>query len=103
VVERIARDGAEAIRIEVHRTLPPVLKELKAAGYALVYRSTVCRTVTTSPRRPRWRSTSTAGSIPGDDCDVGMIAGQPDRITACTSPGENRAKEAGVRSPCGPK
>jgi tRNA G18 (ribose-2'-O)-methylase SpoU len=32
----IARDGAEQVRIEVHRTLPPVLKELKAEGYVLV-------------------------------------------------------------------
>jgi tRNA G18 (ribose-2'-O)-methylase SpoU len=32
----IARDGAEQVQIEVHRTLPPVLKELKADGYTLV-------------------------------------------------------------------
>ena len=32
----IARDGADEVEIEVHRTLPPVLKELKAAGYFLV-------------------------------------------------------------------
>src|SRR4029453_11046317 len=32
----IARDGAEQVQIEVHRTLPPVLKELKAEGYTLV-------------------------------------------------------------------
>ena len=32
----IARDGAEQVAIEVHRTLPPVLKQLKAEGYALV-------------------------------------------------------------------
>src|SRR5881275_1494781 len=32
----IARDGADQVQIEVHRTLPPVLKELKAAGYTLV-------------------------------------------------------------------
>src|SRR5687767_15629441 len=32
----IARDGADQVRIEVHRTLPPVLKELKAEGYRLV-------------------------------------------------------------------
>jgi tRNA G18 (ribose-2'-O)-methylase SpoU len=45
VVEKIARnavddggDDAEAsgVEIEVHRTLPPVLKELRAAGYQLV-------------------------------------------------------------------
>jgi len=32
----IARDGADQVHIEVHRTLPPVLKELKAEGYTLV-------------------------------------------------------------------
>src|SRR5258708_37479330 len=32
----IARDGADQVQIETHRTLPPVLKELKADGYALV-------------------------------------------------------------------
>jgi tRNA G18 (ribose-2'-O)-methylase SpoU len=32
----IARDGADQVRIEVHRTLPPVLKELKVSGYVLV-------------------------------------------------------------------
>src|SRR5205807_2479140 len=32
----IARDGADQVNIEVHRTLPPVLKELKAEGYTLV-------------------------------------------------------------------
>jgi tRNA G18 (ribose-2'-O)-methylase SpoU len=32
----IARDGAEQVQIDVHRTLPPVLKELKAAGCTLV-------------------------------------------------------------------
>src|SRR5262245_6978266 len=32
----IARDGADQVRIEVHRTLPPVLKELKADGHTLV-------------------------------------------------------------------
>jgi tRNA G18 (ribose-2'-O)-methylase SpoU len=32
----IARDGAEQVNIEVHRTLRPVLKELKAEGYRLV-------------------------------------------------------------------
>jgi len=36
VLRRIARDGADSVEIEVHRTLPPVLKELRAAGYALV-------------------------------------------------------------------
>jgi tRNA G18 (ribose-2'-O)-methylase SpoU len=32
----IARDGADQVQIDVHRTLPPVLKELKAEGYTLV-------------------------------------------------------------------
>ena len=32
----IARDGADQVRIEVHRTLPPVLKDLKSEGYVLV-------------------------------------------------------------------
>lgn len=33
---KIARDGADAIAIEVHRTLPPVLEKLRAEGYQLV-------------------------------------------------------------------
>jgi tRNA G18 (ribose-2'-O)-methylase SpoU len=33
---KIARDGADAVRLEVHRTLPPVLRELRASGYRLV-------------------------------------------------------------------
>jgi tRNA G18 (ribose-2'-O)-methylase SpoU len=36
IIYKIARDGAERVRIEVHRTLPPVLRELKQAGYHLV-------------------------------------------------------------------
>src|SRR2546423_8474909 len=32
----IARDGADQVHIEVHRTLPPILRELKADGYTLV-------------------------------------------------------------------
>jgi tRNA G18 (ribose-2'-O)-methylase SpoU len=32
----VARDGADQVEIEVHRTLPPVLKELKQQGYQLV-------------------------------------------------------------------
>jgi tRNA G18 (ribose-2'-O)-methylase SpoU len=31
----IARDGADEVAIEVHRTLPPVLRELKAEGHVL--------------------------------------------------------------------
>jgi tRNA G18 (ribose-2'-O)-methylase SpoU len=33
---KIARDGADAIAIEAHRTLPPVLQKLRAGGYRLV-------------------------------------------------------------------
>jgi len=33
---RIARDGADTLQIEVHRTLPPVLAELRSVGYRLV-------------------------------------------------------------------
>lgn len=36
VISKIARDGADTIEIEVHRTLPPVLKDLKQQGYQLV-------------------------------------------------------------------
>lgn len=36
VIDKIARDGADAVKIDVHRTLPPVLKELKREGYQLV-------------------------------------------------------------------
>ncbi len=32
----VARDGADEIEISMHRTLPPVLKELKQQGYSLV-------------------------------------------------------------------
>ena|SRR5437879_6300949 len=32
----VARDGADQVRIEVHRTLLPVLRELKADAYVLV-------------------------------------------------------------------
>lgn len=34
--ERIARDGADAVDLEVHRSLPPVLDRLRAEGYELV-------------------------------------------------------------------
>lgn len=33
---KIARDGADTLEIEVHRSLPPVLSELSEAGYRLV-------------------------------------------------------------------
>src|SRR5438309_9672044 len=36
ITDKIARDGADTVQIELHRTLPPVLKELKQAGYRLV-------------------------------------------------------------------
>ncbi len=36
VVGKIARDACEDIEIEVHRTLPPVLKKLRDEGYQLV-------------------------------------------------------------------
>lgn len=34
--KRIARDGAETITIESHRSLPPVLMDLKSQGFRLV-------------------------------------------------------------------
>lgn len=34
--KNVARDGADHVRLEAHRTLPPVLKELKAEGFTLV-------------------------------------------------------------------
>jgi tRNA G18 (ribose-2'-O)-methylase SpoU len=33
---KIARDGADTIRLEIHRTLPPVLQKLRADGFRLV-------------------------------------------------------------------
>ncbi len=36
VLQKIARDGADEVEFEVHRTLPPVLKELRRAGYQIV-------------------------------------------------------------------
>jgi len=36
VISKIARDGADTVHLEVHRTLPPVLKQLKTDGYELV-------------------------------------------------------------------
>jgi tRNA G18 (ribose-2'-O)-methylase SpoU len=33
---KIARDGAEQVELEFHRTLPPVLRQLKSQGFALV-------------------------------------------------------------------
>ncbi len=34
--ERIARDGAESVELEMHRSLPPVLDRLRGEGYQLV-------------------------------------------------------------------
>ncbi|MEX0938401.1 MAG: TrmH family RNA methyltransferase [Pirellulales bacterium] len=36
VIRKIARDGADAVVVEVHRSLPPVLKKLRGEGYELV-------------------------------------------------------------------
>jgi tRNA G18 (ribose-2'-O)-methylase SpoU len=36
IIDKIARDGADAVEIEVHRTLAPMLKELKREAYQLV-------------------------------------------------------------------
>jgi tRNA G18 (ribose-2'-O)-methylase SpoU len=36
VMQKIARDGADSVRIEVHRTLEPVLKRLREEGFHLV-------------------------------------------------------------------
>ena len=36
VDKNIARDGADQVEIEVHRTLPPVLRQLKQEGFTLV-------------------------------------------------------------------
>jgi tRNA G18 (ribose-2'-O)-methylase SpoU len=33
---KIARDGTDTIRLEIHRTLPPVLQKLRADGFRLV-------------------------------------------------------------------
>jgi tRNA G18 (ribose-2'-O)-methylase SpoU len=35
-VGKIARDGADTVELEIHRTLSPVLPELRAQGYRLV-------------------------------------------------------------------
>lgn len=36
LIGKIARDAAETLEVEVHRTLPPVLKKLHDEGYAIV-------------------------------------------------------------------
>lgn len=33
---KIARDGADTVELEVHRTLPPVLRKLREFGYPLI-------------------------------------------------------------------
>ena len=36
IVDKIARDTGHAVEVEIHRTLPPVLKRLREDGYQLV-------------------------------------------------------------------
>ena len=36
VIRKIARDGAEAVEVEVHRTLGPPLEKLRSEGYTLI-------------------------------------------------------------------
>ena len=36
IVQRIARDAAAEVDVQIHRTLPPVLRRLKAEGYRVV-------------------------------------------------------------------
>ena len=36
VIGKIARDAGEAVKIEIHRTLPPVLQRLRAEGFQIV-------------------------------------------------------------------
>ncbi|HZZ28493.1 MAG TPA: TrmH family RNA methyltransferase [Pirellulales bacterium] len=36
LIEKIARDGADTVQLEIRRTLPPVLKQLKSDGFQLV-------------------------------------------------------------------
>jgi len=36
VVRKIARDGADSVEVEVHRTLEPQLQRLRGEGYALI-------------------------------------------------------------------
>ncbi len=36
LINKIARDGADELSVEIHRTLPPVLKGFREAGYRLV-------------------------------------------------------------------
>ena len=34
--QKIARDGADSVRLEIHRTLAPVLKQLRGEGFQIV-------------------------------------------------------------------
>jgi tRNA G18 (ribose-2'-O)-methylase SpoU len=36
VIGKIARDSAETLEIEIHRTLPPVLEKLRGEGFAII-------------------------------------------------------------------
>ena len=36
VLQKIARDGADTVTLETHRTLPPVLRTLKREGFEIV-------------------------------------------------------------------
>jgi tRNA G18 (ribose-2'-O)-methylase SpoU len=36
LIAKIARDAAETLEVEIHRTLPPVLQRLREEGFALV-------------------------------------------------------------------
>jgi tRNA G18 (ribose-2'-O)-methylase SpoU len=36
VIGKIARDAADALEVEIHRTLPPVLEKLRREGFAIV-------------------------------------------------------------------
>ncbi len=36
VIGKIARDAAETLQIDVHRTLPPVLERMRREGYAII-------------------------------------------------------------------
>ena len=36
VVSKIARDASETVRVDIRRTLPPVLKKLRGGGYRLI-------------------------------------------------------------------
>jgi len=36
VIDKIARDAETSVKVEIHRTLPPVLKKFRESGYRLV-------------------------------------------------------------------